>query len=307
LNQVLGAKVSIVTPKAQTTRERVLGILTEKNQGQMIFVDTPGIHRAREGGINAFMVNEAREALEGTSAVWYIVDPSSSLEHEAVVLELLEGALRGARQEAKVPVLVLMNKADQQRADPARVEAFERELMERLKAVGLDARGPRRISALKARGTRELLDETWALLPEGPLYYPDEEQLSDRPTRFFVGEKIREQLLLQLGQELPYSCAVQIENFDEQARPPRIEAVIHVERESQKGMVVGKGGQKIKSIGQAARGEVEEFLGHQVFLGLRVKVLPEWSRDPESLRRLGYNLPGGKSSRPNSKHKKRGA
>jgi GTP-binding protein Era len=123
------------------------------------------------------------------------------------------------------------------------------------------------------------------------MYYPDEEQISDRPTRFFVAEKIREQLFLQLGAELPYSCAVEIEKFEEKQAIPKIDATIHVERDSQKGMVIGKGGAKIKEIGAAARGEIEDFLGQQVFLGLRVNVLKDWTRDAARLKRLGYNLP----------------
>jgi GTP-binding protein Era len=281
LNRVLRAKVSIVTPKAQTTRERVLGILTDEARGQIVFVDTPGIHRARPGGINAYMIHEARQALEDVSAVWYLVDPGSRLEHEEAALNLLSAA--------RAPVFVLLNKADLVCGPrPVTVEA---QVADAARARGINVVGPRNISAARGTGVEDLLGETWALLPEGPAHYPDPEQLSDRPTRFFVAEKIREQLLLQLGEELPYSCAVEIAKFDEEAEPPRIEAVIHVERDSQKGMVVGQGGRKIKAIGSAARREVEEFLGQHVFLGLRVSVLKDWSRDAAALRRLGYELP----------------
>lgn len=282
LNRVLGVKVSIVTPKAQTTRERVLGIHTT-TQGQIVFIDTPGIHRAKVGGINAFMVNEAKEALDGPSAVWYLVDPSSAVEFEAPVLELLKGC--GA------PVFLILNKADVMRIPRERFEKLGADVLAAGKAMGIDFRGPVEISAWKGTGVKELEAETWKLIEEGPLYYPDEEQVSDRPTKFFVGEKVREQLLMQLGDEVPYCCAVEIERFDEKVSPPRIEAIIHVERESQKGMVVGKGGTKIKAIGQAAREEIEEFLGHKVFLGLRVKLLKDWSKDAETLKRLGYQLP----------------
>ena len=284
LNRILGTKVSIVTPKAQTTRERVLGILTEMPQGQMIFVDTPGIHRAKEGGINAVMMHEAREALDEPAVIWYIVDPYSKLEPESVVLELLKGT--------RAPVFFLMNKMDLKK-NPGLKEEIEAAAKE----LGIVFHSMREISAEQGKGVPELVDETWKVLPEGPLYYPDEEQISDRPIRFFVGEKIREQLLLQLGQELPYSCAVEIENFDENEKPPRVEAIIHVERDSQKGMVVGKGGTKIKAIGQAARVTIEEFLGHKIFLGLRVKLLKDWSRDVDALRRLGYHLPGKKKKK----------
>jgi GTP-binding protein Era len=275
LNHLLGSMLSIVTPKAQTTRERVLGILTEK-EGQIVFVDTPGIHKAKEGGINEYMVREAREALhpEGDSlaAIWYLVDPKSGMEHEAPVVELIAAALSGRNNVVKkTPLFLIFNKSD---------------LIS--KSLGVHVVQDIRISAVKGLGTKELLSSTWALLPEGPLYYEDPDQLSDRPTRFFVSEKIREQLLLCLGDELPYSCGVEIEKFDEKAKPPRIEATIFVERESQKGIVVGKGGAKIKEIGQNARKTIEAFLGEHVFLGLKVKLLKDWTRNVETLERMGY-------------------
>lgn len=284
LNSILGVKVSIVTPKAQTTREKVLGILTEK-QGQIVFMDTPGIHRAREGGINASMMQEARDALDQPSAVWYLVDPRSKLHHEEIVLDLLK--------DARAPVFVLFNKVDMRDGVTSKESLDEAEaaIRARMSELKIPVQSVLRVSALKGIGIKPLLAETWKLMPEGPLYYPDEEQLSDRPTRFFVAEKVREQLFLQLGEEIPYSCAVEIEKFDESAKPIRIEAVIHVERDSQKGMVIGKGATKIKSIGQSARMQIEKFLGEKVFLGLQVKVLKDWTRDADTLRRMGYNLP----------------
>ncbi len=280
MNRILGSKISIVTPKAQTTRERVLGILTGK-QGQIVFVDTPGIHNAKEGGINAFMMSEVREALAGVSAIWYLVDPSSVMKAEQAVLEILKEA-------SGVPVYLLWNKTDLKYVKP---RTLMEEIPAKAKEMGIDFRQQFQVSALKGRGLAELLAATWEAMPEGPVHYPDPEQLSDRPVRYFVAEKIREQLLLQLGEEVPYCCAVEIERFEEDPKLPRIEAIIHVERESQKGMVVGKAGSKIKAIGQAARKEVEAFLGQQVFLGLKVKLLKDWSRDAEALKRLGYNLP----------------
>jgi len=294
MNKVLGTKLSIVTPKAQTTRERVLGILTEK-EGQIVFVDTPGIHRAREGGINAYMVQEAREALDAPTLVWYMVDPSSKPQFEAPVLELLAGT--------QAPIFVVMNKVDLAgKSIPAEAyDSLEQGVVEALKAKGLNYAKTFRISARDGRGVPELLKESWAHVPEGPLYFPPDEHgdepLSDRPTRFFVAEKIREKLFMCLGDELPYSCAVEIVKFDESSTPPRIEAVIHVERDSQKGMVVGKSGQKIREIGMAARFDIEKFLGTKVFLGLQVKLLKDWTRDAEALKRIGYVLPDTKSKK----------
>lgn len=300
LNQVLGARVSIVTPKAQTTRDRVLGILTEK-EGQIVFIDTPGIHRAEKGGINEYMVAEAKEALEAPSVVWYLLDPHSGLEHEVPVLDTLEQALKGT----ETPVFVLLNKTDLLKTRKPLAEAAEKlrsEVEHAAKERGLNVKAVMNISAEKKLGTRELLLQSWALLPEGPRYYEDPDQLSDRPTRYFVAEMIREQLLMCLGEEVPYSCAVEIERFLEDAKPVRIEAVIHVERESQKGIVVGKGGQKIKEIGSGARQKVEEFLGQKVFLGLRVKLLKDWTKDAEALKRMGYNIPKSRPS-PNPSRK----
>lgn len=290
LNHILGSEVSIVSPKAQTTRERVLGILSEGEgadiRRQIVFVDTPGIHKAKDGGINEYMVHEARAALEAPSLIWYIVDPFSGITHEKAVLEMLA--------HTRSPILLLMNKID-----ICKNLKLQGELIEALKAQGNEPRAVLTISALRDLKLKEVMDATWALIPEGPVYYPDADQLSDRPMRFFAAEKIREQLLRQLGEELPYSCAVEIAQFKEPSATSargkkeisRIEAVIHVERDSQKGMVVGAGGSKIKAIGTAARAEIEKMMGEKVFLGLHVKVLKDWTRDREQLRKLGYNLP----------------
>lgn len=281
LNQVLGSTLSIVTPKAQTTRERVLGILTEK-EGQIVFVDTPGIHKAKEGGINEYMVNEAREALDEPSCVWYLVDPRSKLEHEQAVIELLKNS--------RSPIFVLLNKTDLvgKVVPEPQLKALQDSVEKALRDGGMDFKETLRIAAQKGSGVSDLVKKTWALMPEGPLYYDDPDQLSDRPTRFFVAEQIREQLFLCLGEELPYSCGVEIQKFDEKAKPLRIEATVFVERESQKGMVVGKGGAKIKEIGQNARQTIEKFLGQKVFLGLQVKLLKDWTRDVAAMERMGY-------------------
>lgn len=285
LNAVLGTKLSIVTPKAQTTRERVLGILTEENKRQIVFIDTPGIHKAKPGGINEFMVNEAKTALEGPSVVWYLIDPSSALEHEMTVIDLLAAA-PGSE------IFVLFNKVDLKgyMFTGEMFETIQVTVMAELEKRGLKVR-PFKISAEKEKGVSELLAETWKLIPEHPFFYPDEDQMSDRPTRFFVAEKVREQLFRCLGDELPYSCAVEISSFDEDSKPPRIEAVIHVERDSQKGMVIGKAGAKIKEIGTNARSEVEEFLGHKVYLGLKVDVIKDWTKDAKAMKKMGYLLP----------------
>lgn len=282
MNALLGSKISIVSEKAQTTRERVHGILTEEDRGQILFVDTPGIHRAREGGINAYMMTEVRQALDAPNLVWYLVDPNSAIIHENLVLEALVAA--------KAPVAIVLNKTDL-KTPKANGEKLAREVEIALKEQGVDVKAVIPVSALKKRGLHDLLALTWESLPEGEPLYPDAEQISDRPVRYFVAEQIREQLFYCLGDELPYSCAVEIQKFKEEAKPLRIEAAIHVERESQKGMVIGAGGAKIKEIGTRARGTIEKFLEQKIFLGLTVKVSPDWSKDPQRLEALGYALP----------------
>ncbi|MBL7715765.1 MAG: GTPase Era [Bdellovibrionales bacterium] len=287
LNKILGSTLSIVTPKAQTTRERVLGILTEK-KGQILFVDTPGIHHAKEGGINEFMMKEVKGALEGVDAVWFLLDPESKIQAEEKVIALLAGL------GPNVPVYLVFNKVDLLKRGSDRVKKHALELLElvvkKSKEAGIQLKGPFEISAKTGRGVEDLLNPTWEELKVGPLLYSDEEQLSDRPTKFFVAEMIREQLFHFLGEELPYSCAVEVEKFQEDAKPLRVEAVIHVERDSQKGMVIGAKGAKIKEIGTAARGRIEKFLGTKIFLGLRVDVLKDWSKEAKHLKALGYAL-----------------
>lgn len=280
MNRVVGGELSIVTSKAQTTRDQVKGILTA-DPGQIVFVDTPGIHRARKGGINEYMVRTARQALDRPDAVWYLIDPASTIEHEEPALQSVEAA--GA------PVLLVMNKADLGGEGRAgRRREFLDELSGELGAAGVEVAGAFEVSALRGRGVDELLTRTWELLPAGPFLYPDEEMLSDRPSRYFVAEMVREQLFRRLGDELPYSCAVRIDRFAESVRPVRIEATIVVERESQKGMVIGRGGRKIKEIGQHARGRIEVFLGGKVFLGLQVDVVPGWTRNADAMKKMGY-------------------
>lgn len=279
LNRVLGAELSIVTFKAQTTREQVRGIHNEEERGQIVFVDTPGIHRAKKGGINEAMMFQAQNALEAPDMVWYLVDPLSGESYETPVLELLK--------ECPAPIALIGNKADREKSPGPLLE----KLRAKLEAQGNKVHSVRRISALKKKGIQELLDATWEAMPTGPFLYPPDEALSDRPLRFFVAEKIREQLYTQLGDELPYCCAVEVEAFEESPKMNRIRAVIHVERDSQKGMVIGKGASKIKSIGQDARKAIEQFTETRAHLELHVKVWKDWSKDRDALRRMGFDLP----------------
>jgi GTP-binding protein Era len=287
LNAVLGESISIVTPKAQTTRDQIRGILSEE-RGQVVFIDTPGIHRAREGGINAFMIQEVRRALEGPDVVLYLIDPASKPEAERLVIEHL--------RLSDAPLIAVINKADLRRSDPARfdwIPAFLDELKTSLEGTKCSYLDSIEISAEKNDGVQTLLDRIFSMLPEGPPLYEDPEALTDRSSRFVVAEMIRKQLFMKLGDEIPYSCAVEIEEFRENFKPIAISALIHVERESQKGMVIGAGGKKIKEIGTAARKEIEVLLGERVFLELRVKVLEAWTSESRKMRSLGYELERG--------------
>ncbi|OFZ80133.1 MAG: GTPase Era [Bdellovibrionales bacterium RIFOXYD1_FULL_53_11] len=285
LCRVLGSEISIVTPKAQTTRERVLGILSDPARGQMVFIDTPGIHNAKHGGFNEFMVGEARRSVEEDrpSCVWYLADfefcLKKGISFEDPVLDILKAA--------GCPVIIIVNKADKSR-DPDEPASLAGRIDLQARDKGVSVAEVLSISAINGKGVGHLLELSWKHMPEGVPFYPDMDQLSDRPMRYFAAERIRQQLFLHLGEELPYCCAVRIDKFEENRVPVRIEATIFVERESQKGMVIGKGGAKLKAIGTAARKSFESFADQKIFLGLDVQTLKNWTRDKEQLRKLGY-------------------
>jgi GTP-binding protein Era len=300
LNCVLQEQISIVTPKAQTTRDQVRGIRTEE-RGQIVFVDTPGIHRAKEGGINEYMIQEVRRALEAPDLVLYLLDPESKPEAESRVLEHLEGV--------ESSLILVVNKTDLLKREPGRrewISSWMETVRTRLENTGVVFLGAVEISAIRGEGIDSLLDRIFQILPEGPPLYDDPESLTDRPLRFVVSEMIRKQLFMNLGDEIPYSCAVEIESFRESAKPVHISALIHVERESQKGMVIGAGGAKIKEIGSKARTEIEALVGEKVYLELRVKVLESWTRETRKMKDLGYALekPGAGGRARNKKEKR---
>ncbi len=278
LNQVVSSSLSIVTPKAQTTRDCLQGILTTE-KGQIVFVDTPGVHTVKAGGLNEYMVNEAKRALEAPSLVWYMIDPQSALEHELRVIECLV-----ERIPHPTPIFLIINKSDLPQMNPTQ----EQEIYSTLTQKGYSTIHRMKISAKNKTGIDLLMEKTWDLIEEGPMYYPDPEVLSDRPLRYFVSEKIREHIFLELNQELPYSCAVEINEFKENQAIPKIEATIFVERDSQKGIVIGKNASMLKRIGQAARLDIEKMMEKKIFLGLKVKILKDWSKSPSSLKTLGY-------------------
>ncbi|MGE5188621.1 MAG: GTPase Era [Gemmatimonadota bacterium] len=275
LNRILGAKVAIVSPKPQTTRDRIAGILTEA-RGQIVFLDSPGIHRARRA-LNEHMVATAARIAGEADVIVHVVDDRRGAEGEE------EALVRGIVSRAGVPRVLVVNKADRMGAQGAAARRAE------LLASGLYADGFA-VSAARGSGVAELVSFLFGALPEGPAFYP-EEDLTDLPMRFIAKEVIREKLFQYLDAELPYSVAVAIEEYREDAEKglTRIRAEIVVERESQKGIVIGRGGSMLKMIGTAARRELEKETGERVYLDLFVKVEKDWSRNETKLRRLGYD------------------
>lgn len=269
MNQILDFKLAIVTAKPQTTRRRTLGILTRPD-AQVIFLDTPGILEPSYD-LQAAMMKQVEQGLADADLVLYLADATAPRMAPGV-----------AEVSAKKPVLVVLNKADRLGTPDDALP-----IIESLGGQGRFA-GFRSASALTGAGVPELIEQVVSLLPPGPQFYP-EDQLTEHPERFFVAELIREAIFTRYREEVPYSTEVGIEEFRESpGRKDLIRATIFVESESQKGIVIGKGGAAIKRLGQAARAAIEGFLGRPVFLELRVKVLPKWRRDERALKRFGY-------------------
>jgi GTP-binding protein Era len=273
LNQLLKQKISITAPKPQTTRNRILGILNGEGW-QIILVDTPGIHRARDE-FNRGLVETALSALNESDAVLFMVEPAA----EARTNQLILGNLRRMQS----PVILVINKIDTVR-DKSELLPLMRSYQELF-----DFRASVPISALEGEGVSEILDEVLVLLKEGPRYYPGD-YITDQPERFFVAELIREKVFRLVHQEVPYAVAVIVESFKElpEKNIIEIDATINVERESQKAIIIGKRGEMLKEIGKQARIEIESFLGCHIYLGLFVRVQKNWRKDPGALREFGY-------------------
>lgn len=274
MNAMIGEKLSIVTPREQTTRERVLGLLTEDGV-QMVFVDTPGLLEPRYL-LHSSMVGEAVTALTDADVVLLILDPTRT--DPPVPDEELVERLR-ARGDA---LHVVINKVDVARADDiGRLSAWSQE------HLGVEPLG---ISAATGAGVDALRTELTESLPRSPFLYPADD-LAAQPVRFFVAELIRETIFEEYGQEIPYSSVVTIEEYRESEDPVFIRAQIFVERGSQKGIIIGKGGRAIKELGRRSREKIEAFIGSRVYLDLWVKPLPGWRKKAADLKRLGYNVP----------------
>lgn len=272
LNRIVGQKIAITTPKPQTTRNRILGI-QNLDHAQVLYVDTPGIHEARSP-LNRYMVDQARAACLDVDVILWLVEADRHVDKDPMIPRLLE--------KSKNPVLLVINKIDtvpKSQLLPL-IDAYR-------KICPFASIVP--ISALKGDGVEELMAEIPALLPEGPRYYP-EDQLTDVPERFIVAEMIREQIMLRTKDEVPYGVAIVVERFQE--NPARnivgIGAVINVERDSHKGILVGKGGTMIRHIGQAARKEIERMLGVKVHLELFVRVQKNRTSSGRMMKEFGY-------------------
>ncbi|MGD8447981.1 MAG: GTPase Era [Desulfobacterales bacterium] len=273
LNQILGEKISITSKKPQTTRNRILGVV-HRPRSQLVFIDTPGIHKAKRP-LNIRIVETALSALGNVDIVLVMIDVANpDPESEDFLVEKL--------RKIKQPVVLVLNKTDLVKK-PLLLTLIDKWS----KAHSFEAIIP--VSAILGTQIEELIESMEALLPQGPPFFP-EDTLTDLPERFFVAEMIREKVFRLTGQEIPYSTAVTIDSFSEEKKGAlvKIHATIHVERTSQKGMIIGKNGSKLKMIGTEARKEIEQMVGTKVFLKIFVRVHKNWGKDTKALRKFGY-------------------
>lgn len=273
LNRIVGQKLTITSPRPQTTRHKVLGIKTSP-AGQAIYVDTPGLHRAAKSAINRYLNRAARSALADVDAVVWVIEALRWTEEDQDILAALAGIA--------APVVLVINKVDKVE-DKAALLPFMQEVAhtrEFAAVVPLSARSGDNVDRLEST--------VLGVLPEGGAFYP-EDQVTDRSERFLAAELLREKLMRRLSEELPYAVTVQIETFAERNGVVHIDAVIWVEKESQKAIVIGKGGAALKEIGRRARIDMEQAFGAKVFLRTWVRVKESWTEDERLLRQLGYD------------------
>ncbi len=272
LNAILGQKISITSPRPQTTRQRILGIKTVPG-AQAIYVDTPGVHKGAKRAINKYMNRAALSALGDVDLVVFVVEGTRWTDEDALVLERIK--------ESGHPTILVVNKVDKVKD--------KRDLLPHIKALSEKHDFIEVIPMAAIRGEVAPLEAAvFRNLPEGPFMFPPD-QITDKSERFLAAELIREKLMRHLGKEVPYRIAVEIERFHEREDGLlEIDAVIWVERPGQKAIVIGKGGRQLKVIGTEARQDMERLFGHKVFLQLWVRVREGWSDDLRALRSLGY-------------------
>ena len=271
INSFLGTKLSIITPKVQTTRHRILGILNKENY-QIVFSDTPGILNPKYE-MQKRMLNYIFSAIEDADILLYLTDIAD--------LKKTNEKIIGRINKLTIPVLLVINKIDVHKENE--IEAAINFWKKKLPKAEIH-----KISALRGDNLPELLNRIIELLPYHPPYYDDTESISDKTERFFVSEIIREKIFMNYHQEIPYSVDVQIDEFKEKEEITVIKAIIYVMHQSQKIIIIGKNGSAIKKIGIEARKDIETFLGKKVFLELRVKVKENWRNNQNILKRFGY-------------------
>ena len=273
LNHLLGQKISITSRKPQTTRHQVLGIKTEDNH-QIIFVDTPGLHKDAGKAINRYMNRAASAAIRDVDLVVFVVDRTAWTEEDGIVLEQIE--------QSGLPTMLVVNKID--------LLANKAELLPHLQILATKAEFAAilPVSALRQHNVDALEEQILTLLPKSAHFFP-EDQITDRSQRFLAAEVVREKIMRQLGDELPYSIAVEIEEFAQDGEVLHISAVIFVERTGQKKILIGDKGSRLRSIGSDARHDMEGLFDSKVMLRLWVKVKSGWSDDERALRSLGYD------------------
>jgi len=271
MNALTGERLSIISPKAQTTRHRILGIINAE-QYQIVFSDTPGYINQPAYKLQKSMNSSVGTALEDADILIFVTDRFQKEEDQAHLIELIE--------KAKVPCLVLLNKIDLYQ--PEELKQLVEFWQNRLKGCEVVP-----ITASSGINARKIINKIVALLPESPAYY-DKDQLTDRNLRFFISEIVREKIFLNYSKEIPYSCQVEVDTYSESDAIDRIKCIIYVERESQKPILIGNKGEMLKKIGTEARIAMEEFLGKKVFLELFVKVREKWRDDDNTLKNFGY-------------------
>lgn len=271
LNRLVGEKLAITSPKAQSTRHRIVGIRTAEG-AQMVILDTPGLLEPRDT-LHAAMRHAALAAVRDADVLVHVVDATHRIPESFQSAASLEHAPRA-------PVIIALNKSDL-------LDANAREQLVNAHPNAV------LVSAISGEGIDGLVTAITTKLPVSPYLYPDDE-LSTQPVRFFCAELVRETALEQLGDELPHALACEIEEYRENASPIYIRAVLHVERDSQKRIVIGANGQQIKKLGKVAREKIERLVGQPVYLDLWVKVLANWRKNPQAVRRLGYGDPNAR-------------
>lgn len=272
VNRVIGHKIAIMSDKAQTTRNKIQGVMTQQD-AQIVFLDTPGIHKPKHK-LGDYMMKVAKNTLSEIDAVMFMVNVNEEIGRgDEYIMEMLK--------TVKTPVFLVLNKIDLVHPDALmpRIEQYQR-YMDFAEIIP--------ISVLEGHNVDHFINVLKSYLPEGPQYYPDG-QISDHPEQFVVSELIREKILQTTSEEIPHAIGVNVERMTQESEDRvHIEAVIYVERDSQKGIVIGKGGKKLKEVGKRARLDIEHLLGSKVYLDLWVKVQKDWRNKSSFIKQMGY-------------------